>query len=172
MKSIYLVILIVFSITCFAQQNSSPTSAPDLIVIKTKMDYIIREDAPRPHQFPQQDDGLSQVLSRPNPEWQAKVDLEVQNNGNENIKSFEWEYSLKEIDGSVKPVRSYRIQTKKTIKPGETIKVSGWIKDARLEEIRKPLKEGLLKEQAEIKRITYSDGKVWMPLKRESARQK
>jgi hypothetical protein len=49
----------------------------------------------------------------------------------------------------------------RTIRPGETLTVSRWIRAGNLKAWRQPQKERLLKVQANITRIVYGDGSVW-----------
>jgi hypothetical protein len=163
MKSIYLVILLVFSTTSTAQHKTSYTSAPDLTVIKSKLISIISVDVSSPDPPPQ--DNVSPSYNPPRYEWQGKAELEVQNTGSKSIKSIDWEFFLIVEENSEKTTRSYRIRSKKAIRPGEIAKVTGWFQDAYLKALRKRLKEGLLQGQAEIKRINYADGRIWLPLK-------
>ena len=161
MKSICLIPLIAFSITASAQDTTQYATAPDLIIVKSKLRSIVRVDV-----TPSDIDKPSHFdVNPPRYEWHGKVELEVQNNGSKNIKSIYWEFFVMRQATSERMTRSYRIYSKQAIRPGQTVKVTGWIKDPTLKELRRPLKDGLLQGQAEIKRINYADGRIWLPLK-------
>jgi hypothetical protein len=166
-KSIYLVIFLAFSGASTPQDNAPYTTAPDLVVIKSKLGSIIRVDITRPDP-PPNDNQYSRIGVNPPPpmyEWRGKAELEVQNTGSKSIKRIYWEFFLMVEENSVQASRSYQIRSKKTIRPGQTVKVAGWIKDIALKELREQLKKGSLQGRAEIKRIDYANGGIWLPLK-------
>jgi len=167
MKSICLVILLAFSITSTPQDKAQYTSAPDLIVLKSKLGSIVRVDITRSDP-PPNDNQFPHIGVNPHPpsyEWHGKAELEVQNTGNKSINRIYWEFFLIVEENSYEAPRGYQIRSKKTIRPGQTVKVTGWIKDTYLKELRERLKKGLLQGRAEIKRIDYADGRIWLPLK-------
>jgi hypothetical protein len=167
MKAIYLVILLAFPITSTPQDRAQYTTAPDLIVLKSKLGSIVRIDITRSDP-PPNDNQYPHIGVNPHPpnyEWHGKAELEVQNTGSKSINSIYWEFFLTLGADSYQAPRSYQIKSKKNIRPGQTVKVTGWIKDTYLKELRERLKKGLLQGQAEIKRIDYADGRIWLPLK-------
>jgi hypothetical protein len=167
MKSIYLILLLVFSIYSTPQDESQYTTAPDLIIIKSRLSSIVRVDV-SPPDSPLSDNHSPRITRRHNPpeyEWHGKAELELQNNGSKSVKSIYWEFFLFVEGNSEILNRSYRIHSKKAIKPGQTVKITGWIKDTYLKELREQQKKGSLQGRAEIKRINYLDGGIWLPLK-------
>ena len=167
MKSIYLVIFLAFPITSTPHDNAQYTTARDLVVIKSKLGSIVRVDITRSDP-PPTDNQYSRIDVNPPPpmyEWLGRAELEVQNTGGKSIKRIYWEFFLMVGENSYQAPRGYQIRSKKTIRPGQTVKVTGWIKDIALKELREQLKKGLLQGRAEIKRIDYADGGIWLPLK-------
>lgn len=164
MKAIYLSLLLGCSITLTAQDVVQIATAPDLIVIKSKLRSIAQVDTSRADPPPAIDESPLFKSNSPSYEWQGEAELEVKNTGTKGIKSIEWAFFLVIETKTGKTVRSYYLQSKKAIKPGQTVTVTHWFKDAYLKELRNHLREGLLRGQAEIKRINYADGRVWVPL--------
>ena len=167
MKSIYLVIFLAFSTNSSPQDKAQYTTAPDLIIIKSKLGSIVRVDTTRPDP-PPSDNQFSRIGVNPPPpsyEWHGKAELEVQKTGSKPINRIYWEFFLIVEGNSYQAPRSYQIQSKKAINPGQTVKLTAWIKDTDLKELREHLKKGLLRGRAEIKRINYADGGIWLPLK-------
>jgi len=163
MKSIHPVIILVFSITSIPQDEARYTTAQDLIVINSKLSSIVHVDVTRSD--PPPSDNNFPRMNPPEYEWQGKVELDIQNIGSKSIKSIYWEFFLVVEGDSEKLNRSYPIHSKKAIKPGRTVKVTSWIKDTYLKGLREHLKKGPLQGRAEIKRINYVDGGIWLPLK-------
>jgi len=167
MKSIYLVMLLAFPITSTPQAKAQYTTAPDLILLESKLGSIVRVDVTRPDP-PPNDNQYPRIGVNPPPpsyEWHGKAELDVQNTGSRRIKSIYWEFFLTVGADSYQAPRGYQIRSKKTIRPGQTVKLTGWIKDTYLKELRERPNKGLLQGRAEIKRIDYADGRIWLPLK-------
>jgi hypothetical protein len=167
MKSICLGILLVFFTASTAQNRIPNTGAPDLIIIKSKLGSIVGVDTSRRDPPPKLDDSQQFEGSPPSYEWQAKAELEVQNTGSKTIKSIVWQFPLIVATrimatSSLKIVQNNLVRSKKEIQPGETVKVTGWIKGAYLKELRKQQKAGLLQGHGEITRINYADGGSWV----------
>src|SRR6266404_17891 len=157
MKSICLSIFLVFCTTSVAQDKTPNTSATDLRIIKSKLGSIVRVDTSRRDPPPELDRSSHVDIIPPSYEWRAKAELEVQNTGSKRIKSIVWQFILRVETNPDKTIQSYLIRSKKEIRPGETVKVTGWIKGAYLKELRRQQRAGLLQVQAEIKRINYAD---------------
>ena len=157
MKSIWLGIFLVFCTTSIAQDKTPNTSATDIIIIKSKLSHIVRVETSRRDPPPKIDESSHVDIIPPSYEWRVKAELEVQNTGNRKIKRIVWQFLLIVGTNPEKRIQSYLIRSKKEIRPGETLKVSGWMKDADLKELRKQQRAGLLRVQAEIKRIEYAD---------------
>jgi len=157
MKSICLGTFLVFCPTSIAQDKTSNTSATDINIIKSKLGPIVRVDTSRRDPPPKIDESSHVDIIPPSYEWRVKVELDVQNTGNRKIKRIVWQFLLIVGTNPEKRIQSYLIRSKKEIRPGETVKVSGWMKDADLKELRKQQRAGLLHVQAEIKRIEYAD---------------
>lgn len=165
MKTISLIFLLVFSTTAAAQQKLPDTNVSDLVIIKSKLGRIVRVDVTRSDPPPRLDESSSFRVDPPEYEWQAKAELEVQNTGSKSIKNIDWELILL-VDGNAgQDLRSYRIRSKKLIRPGETVKVTGWFKDNALREMRQQAKAGQLQTKAEIKLIRDEDGRARVSLK-------
>ncbi|HEY7180840.1 MAG TPA: hypothetical protein VIC84_05450 [Blastocatellia bacterium] len=165
MKTIHLILVLVFSIASTAQDESAYTTAPDMIIIKSKLASIVRVDVTRSDPPPDMKGPPHFESNPPMQEWQGRAELEVRNAGSKSIKSIDWEFFLTTEATSERITRSYRIHSKKAIRPGQTVKVTAWIKDAYLKELREHLKRGLLQGHAEIKRVKYAGGGIWLPLK-------
>jgi hypothetical protein len=157
MKSICLSIFLVFCTTSIAQDKTPNTSATELRIIKSKLDSIFRVDTSRRDPPPELDRSSHVDIIPPSYEWRAKAELEVQNTGSKRIESIVWQFLLIVETNPEKKIQSYLIRSKKEIRPGETVKVTGWIKGAYLKELRKDQRAGLLRGQAEIKGINYED---------------
>jgi hypothetical protein len=136
------------------------TTVPDLLIIELKLSHIAPTAASRSGLPAQMGGPLRIEADLPAHEWEGKAELEVENTGSRLIKSVTWEFFLKVGAQAEQRSRRYRIESKKEIKPRQRAKVSAIFKNTSLKGLREPL-EG----QAEIKRITYADGKVWVPLK-------
>jgi hypothetical protein len=165
MESICLILLLGFSVASANQGATQYTNAPDLLIIKSKLIAIVRVDDSRPDPPPNLNEPTRWEANPPRYKWEGKVELEVQNSGSKTIKSIDWEFVLMAELTSEMMTRNYRIHSKKTIRPGQTVKVTGWINDARLKELREHLKRGLLQGEAEIMRVNYAEGGIWLPLK-------
>jgi hypothetical protein len=159
MKSICLSIFLIFCTTSIAQDKTPNISATDLIIIKSKLGSIVRVDTSRPDPPPKLDESPHLEFNPPSYEWQVKAELKVQNTGSRSIKSIVWQFLLIVETNPEKRIQSYLIRSKKEIRPGKTVKVTGWIKGAYLKELRKHQRAGVLHAQAEIKRINYADGR-------------
>src|SRR5262249_5872350 len=157
MKSIYFALLLAFFLHPTARAGTHYAATPDLIVVKSKLRSIVHVDVSDPDPPPTDSESSHLEMNSPRFEWHGRVELEVQNIGSKNIKSIYWDFFLIAEVNSEKMILSYRIRSKKAIGPGQTVKVTGWIMDARLKDLRKHLREGLLQGQAEIKRVNYSD---------------
>src|SRR5260370_5306118 len=157
MKSICLSIFLVFCTTSIAQDKTPNTSATDLRIIKSKLGSIVRVDTSRRDPPPKLDESPHVEINPPSYECRVKAALEVQHTGNRTIKSIVWQFLLIVETKPEKRIWSYLIRSKKEIRPGETVKLSGRIKDASLKELRRQQRAGLLQVQAEIKRINYAD---------------
>lgn len=160
MKSIGLILFLGFflgfSIASTAQGEAQYANDPNLNVIKSKLISIVRVDVTRSSPPPRIDGFLTPFeMIPPMYEWQGKVKLEVQNTGSKSVESIDWEFFLTTEMNSEKITLNYRIRSKKTIRPGQIVKVTGWIKDSYLKELREHLKGGLLQGQAEIRRVNY-----------------
>ena len=169
MKSICLGILLVFFTASTAQNRIPDTSATDLIIIKSKLGPIVGVDTSRGDPPPKRHESQQFKGSPPSYEWQAKAELEVQNTGSKTIKSIVWQFPIIVATkimatSSVKIIQHNLMRSKKEIQPGETVKVTGWIKGAYLKELRKQQKAGLLQGHGEITRINYADGGIWVRL--------
>src|SRR5260370_24213642 len=159
MKSICISIFLVFCTTSIAQDKTPNTSATDIIIIKSKVGPIVRVDISRRDPPPKLDESSHVDINPPSYEWKVKAELEVQNTGSKSIKSVVWNFLLIVETNPAKNIQSYLIRSKKEIRPGETVKVSGWVKDAYLKQLRKQQRAGSLHVQAEIKSIYYADGR-------------
>ena len=157
MKSICLSIFLVFCTASIAQDKTPNTSATDLRIINSKLGSIVSIDTSRRDPPPKLDESPHVEINPPSYEWRVKAALEVQNTGNRTIKSIVWQFLLIVETKPEKRIWSYLIRSKKEIRPSETVKLSGWIKDASLKELRRQQRAGLLQVQAEIKRINYAD---------------
>lgn len=166
MKSIGLIILLFgFSIASSTQSEAQSANDPNLNVIKSNLISIVRVDVSRLYTPPRNDGPhINAEVIPPTYEWQGKVELEVQNTGNESVKSIDWEFILTTEAPAQKITRYYRISSRKTIRPGQIAKVTGWAINSNLKELREPLKRGLLRGKAEIKRVNYANGGIWSPL--------
>ena len=157
MKSICLGIFLVFCTTSIAQDKTPNTSATDIIIIKSKLSHIVSVDISRRDPPPKIDESSHVDINPPSYEWRVKAALEVQNTGSRRIEGIVWQFILRVETNPDKTIQSYLIRSKKQIRPGETVKVTGWIKGAYLKELRRQQRAGLLQVQAEIKRINYAD---------------
>jgi len=165
MKAMSLIILLVFFTISSAQQKPLDTRVSDLVIVKSRLGRIVPVDVTRSDPPPQMDESLHFRVNPPEYEWHAKAELEVQNTGSKSIKNIDWEFFLM-VDGNAgQDIRSYRIRSKKLIRPSETVKVTGWFKDNGLREMRKQVKEGLVQTQAEIRLIKDEDGRARVSLK-------
>jgi len=72
----------------------------------------------------------------------------VKNIGTRTVTAVQWEYLLFE-KGATEPIKRYRVETKKTIPPGEQAELT--------KEVTPKGKE----QQARLTRIQYSDGTSW-----------
>jgi hypothetical protein len=168
MKLFCLGILLVFFTASTAQVKSPNTSATDLIIIKSKLGPIVGVDTSRGDPPPKRHESQQFKGSPPSYEWQAKVELKLQNTGSKTIKSIVWQFPVIVATkimatSSVKIIQNNLVRSRKEIQPGETVKVTGWIKGAYLKELRKQQKAGLLQGHGEITRINYADGGIWVP---------
>jgi hypothetical protein len=155
MRAICLGIFLVLSPALAAQEEIPNSGTPDLIITKSKLGSIIGIDTSRGDPPPKIDESQQFKGSPPSFEWQAKIELEVQNTGSKKIKSVVWQFLLTVGTNPVKTFQSSLIRSKKEIKPGESVKLKEWIKGAYLKELRRAQKTGLLHGHGEIKRINY-----------------
>jgi len=162
MKSICLSMLLVLSITSTAQIKTLQTSAPGLIINKTKLGSIVSVETSRRDPPPNIDDSHAFETNPPGSEWQGKAELEVQNTGSKSIKSIDWTLLVIVEGNSKMKIQGYFVRSKKEIRPGETVKVTSWFKGANLNEWRKRLGDGSLQTQAQITQINFADGSRWV----------
>src|SRR6266446_9136269 len=135
MKSICVSIFLVFCTTSIAQDKTPNASATDLRIINSKLGSIFSIDTSRRDPPPKLDESLHVEFNPPSYEWRAKAALEVQNTGSKRIKSVVWQVLLIVETNPEKRTWSYLIRSKKEIRPGETVKLRGWIKDAYLKKM-------------------------------------
>jgi hypothetical protein len=87
MKSLYLVVLLLFAQTATAQEKSPNTSPTDLIIIKYHIGSGVLGDVSRSDPPPKLDDSHQFGGSPPEYEWRVKAELQVQNSGSTSMKS-------------------------------------------------------------------------------------
>ena len=150
-------------VSCFAatQDKSINSSPPDLVVIKHKLGPIVRVDVSDHDPPPDMDYSPHLEIKPPRYEWRAKAQLRVQNTGGKKIKSIDWRILLIVEANSTKLTRSYFTHSEEVLRPGETATLSRWLREPSLKTLKEQRDKGLIKEQAEIARIEYSDGAVW-----------
>ena len=155
------IILLLFFNIAVAQDKSINPSPPNLVVIKHKLGSIIRVDVSDHDQPPNIDYSPHLEIKPPRYEWRAKAQLRVQNTGGKKIKSIDWRILLIVEANSTKLTRSYFTHSEEVLRPGETATLSRWLREPSLKTLKEQRDKGLIKEQAEIARIEYSDGAVW-----------
>ena len=168
MKTLYLVVLLLFAQTATAQEKSSNTSPPDLIIIKYQIGSVVQVDVSRTAHPPKIDESHQFEDDPHHYESRVKAELQVQNSGSKRIKRIDWRLLLIVGENSTKQIYSYGIHSNKTIRPGEKVTLAGWIRNQSINVISKQRKKGLAKERVDITRIEYADGSIWegdQPLK-------
>jgi hypothetical protein len=165
MKTMFPVLLLVLPLTSFAQEKLQNVNAPDLLVIESKLVAIQSVDATGPGSPSMKRGGDHFDFTPPSYEWKGKAQLTIRNTGDKNIRRVDWDFFLTDGSHAEKTTWSYSVHGEKVIKPGETVTLIGWIKDASLKQLRRPLKKGQLQGRAEVKRVDYAGGRIWMPLK-------
>jgi hypothetical protein len=143
-------------------QKASPPVAPDLLIVAYKLGPIVRIDISSSGAFAQLE-GQSYVseVNPPRYEWQAKAEIKLRNTGTKSIKSVDCELLSTINVGTAIMIRSLHMHFKRTIAPGDTIKVSRKIRGDELKTWSQRRKQGLLQVRASIRRIEYADGSVW-----------
>jgi hypothetical protein len=63
--------------------------------------------------------------------------------------------------GRTRTIQGLNMPFKKAIRPGDSVKVSEWIRGYDLKAWSRRQKEGLLQIRTNIIRIDYDDGSVW-----------
>jgi hypothetical protein len=95
MKAIFLTLLLISPVAADAQDQTRNLTAPDLHIIKVKVEPVMHTDGSSLANLPGWDRETPKPVGEPsNFEWQAKAELEVQNTGSRAIKSFGWHLSL------------------------------------------------------------------------------
>jgi hypothetical protein len=161
MKTLYLIVLLLFAQTAIAQEKVSNTSPPDLIVTGYHIGSGVLVDVSRSDPPPKIDDSHQTEGNLPQYERRVKVELQVQNSGSKRIKSIDWRLILIAGENSTKQIYSYGLHSNRTIRPGEKITLVGWIRNQSIKAISKQREKGLAKERVDITRIQYSDGSIW-----------
>jgi hypothetical protein len=82
----------------------------------------------------------------------SRVSALFRNRGAKVIKSVAWEYVLFEDAGQTKVQQVYRVHSKRTISPGETVRL--WKEGYHLDDT--PYRK------ARVTRIEYKDGTTWL----------
>ena len=167
MKVLCLLVLLGLPSTLTAQKPST-SGAPDLLIIAHKLGRILRVDVSPPGPFPELE-GNSSIATEINPpsyQSQVKSEIKLRNTGARTIKSVGWEVFLIEdhrptIYTTIYTVQSMSLCVRKTIRPGNTKRLSQWIRGYDLRAWSRRQKEGLLQVRTNIVSIKYADGSVW-----------
>ena len=161
MKTLYLIVLLLFAQTATAQEKFPNTSPTDLIVIKYHIGSVVQVDVSRSDPPSKIDESHQFEGNPPQYEWRVKAELQVQNTGSKRIKRIDWRLILIVGENSTKEIYSYGLHSNKTIRPGEKVTLAGWIRNQSIKAISKQREKGLAKERVDITRIEYADGSIW-----------
>ena len=146
-------------------QKASPPTAPGLLVIDSKLGRIARVEVSRSEPFARlEDQGPSLNGTEINPpryEWQVKAEFKLRNTGVKDIKSVSLGVILMDDVGVMRTIQSMVLPFHKSIRSGNTVKVSQWVRGFDLKAWSRSQKAGLLQVRAHIYRIEYADGSVW-----------
>ena len=162
MKVLCLLVLLGWPLTSIAQ-TASPAVAPDLLIVAYKLGRIVRIDISSSGAFAKLE-GPSSMATEINPplyESQVKAEIKLQNKGARTVKSVDCEFLLTEGPGPTTTFRQLTMHVKKTIRPGDTIKVSRLIRGYDLRTWRRRQKDGLLQVRTNIIHMVYADKSVW-----------
>lgn len=165
MKTISLIVLLALSTSAAAQVKTMDVSAPDLIIIKSKLSRIDQTDVSRSNPPSIMDGPPGLRVNPPEYEWYGWAELEIQNTGNRTIKNIDWDFFLIEDGKSGLKSRGHRIRSARTIRPGETVKLVGRFKADYLAELNKRGEKETVPSRAEIRLIKYESGRTWISLK-------
>ena len=168
MKTLYLIVLLLFAQTGTAQEKFPNTSPPDLIVIKYHIGSDVQVDVSRSSHPPKIDESHQFEDDPHHYESRVKAELQVQNSGSKRIKRIDWRILLIVGENSTKQIYSYGLHSNRTIRAGEKVTLAGWIRNQSIKTISKQREKGLAKERVDITRIQYADGSIWegeQPLK-------
>ena len=164
MKVLCLLICLGLPLTATSQKASPPT-APELIVIDSKLGRIARVEVSRSEPFPRlENQGPSLNATEINPpryEWQVKAEFKLQNTGVKDIKSVSLGVILMDEVGGMRTIKSMVLPFPKSIRSGHTVKVSQRIRGFDLKAWSRSQKAGLLQVQTHVYGIEYADGSVW-----------
>ena len=146
-------------------QKASPPTAPELLVIDSKLGRIARVEVSRSEPFARlEEQGPSVNLTEINPpryEWQVKAEFKLRNTGVKDIKSVSLGVILMDDVGVMRTIQSMVLPFHKSIRSGNTVKVSQRIRGFDLKAWSRSQKAGLLQVQTHVYGIEYADGSVW-----------